>query len=380
MTEQTEQETLKADIGPRGETRVTSSNRGQVRRYLVARGLPSPFVRSLTLGDLGRLYNDESELRRALYAPADDTPEPEQTTTSTETPPANGTDPAGKLAAALAELVASGSAPVDAETVREIVRAELDARPARKLEITGPDGAARKIEGAHPALEQVAAMVGAGLNVWLNGPAGSGKTTLAEQTAEALGLEFYAVGAVTSDFRLVGYTDAKGETVRTPFREAFEHGGLFLFDEIDASNPNALVALNQALANGRYPFPDGMVEKHPDFRAVGAANTIGQGATSEYVGRTRIDAATLDRFAFVRVDYSAEVEDSMAGRFPEWAQTVRKAREAAEQHGIRHIISPRAVDQGARLLAAGLDRDAVLASTVRKGLDADSWDKIAAAL
>ena len=104
---------------------------------------------------------------------------------------------------------------------------------------------------------------------------------MAKHCATALGVKFYSVGAVQNEYKLTGFVDAEGRTVRTAFRDAYEHGGLFLWDEVDASAANALVAFNQALANDSFPFPDGMVDRHPDFLAIAAANTYGTGATAE---------------------------------------------------------------------------------------------------
>ena len=129
------------------------------------------------------------------------------------------------------------------------------------------------------------------------GPAGSGKTTAAHEAAKALGIPFYFTGAIDSAYKLTGFIDAQGRTVRTAFREAFEHGGVFLFDEMDSSMPAALLAFNAALANGHADFPDGIIKRHPDFRAIAACNTFGGGANRQYVGRMQLDAASLDRFA-----------------------------------------------------------------------------------
>jgi len=76
--------------------------------------------------------------------------------------------------------------------------------------------------------------------VWLPGPAGSGKTTAARNVAKALELPFLFTGAVDQPYSLLGFRDAGGNYARTSFREAFENGGVFLWDEVDASNPNAL--------------------------------------------------------------------------------------------------------------------------------------------
>ena len=62
---------------------------------------------------------------------------------------------------------------------------------------------------------QTALMCG---NVALVGPAGSGKTTMAENIAQELGLDFYFTGALMHEYKLTGFIDAHGTVVRTPFR------------------------------------------------------------------------------------------------------------------------------------------------------------------
>jgi len=137
-----------------------------------------------------------------------------------------------------------------------------------------------------------------GNNVWLYGPPGTGKTTAGEQVAEDLGLKLHPVscGPQTGESKLTGYNDAHGRAVRTAIREAFEHGGLLLIDEIDAASPAVLVTINSVLANRYVGFPDGTVERHPDFKVIAGANTVGQGGNRKLVGRNQLDEASLDRF------------------------------------------------------------------------------------
>ena len=110
---------------------------------------------------------------------------------------------------------------------------------------------------------------------------------------------------------ITGYMDATGDYVRTAFRNAFEHGGVFLFDEVDNGNANALGVVNSALANGSMAFPDGMVKRHPDFLCVASANTYGRGADRQYVGRQALDAAFMDRFEVIHVDYDEALEEAL---------------------------------------------------------------------
>lgn len=244
--------------------------------------------------------------------------------------------------------------------------------------------------------------VNASVNVMLVGPAGSGKTTAAEQVAEALELPFYFTGAIDSAYKLTGFIDAQGRTIRTAFREAYEKGGVFLFDELDASMPSAVLAFNAALANGQMDFPDGTVKRHDDFRAIAACNTFGRGASREYVGRLQLDAASLDRFVTIAWDYDTALEAALIG-LPRpntapamatvtpitdetqaanvtrsWHDTVVRTRANAEAHKVRHVISPRATMNGVKLLLAGWPLDEVKESALFKGLDSDTRAKIAA--
>jgi hypothetical protein len=254
-----------------------------------------------------------------------------------------------------------------ATLVPPIVADEL-AKLNRTLEIKVGKAPAVKFDCAHHCLPDILTAVTAGVAPFLVGPAGSGKTTLAEQIATALKLPFYMAARVTSEYKLIGFTDAQGRAVRTQFRDAFEKGGVFLFDEVDASDPDALTAFNAALANGIGDFPDGMVRRHKDFHAIAAGNTFGRGADRQYVGRNQLDAATLDRFTTFEVDYDEQLELTLAGN-NEWTRWVQKVRAAVHAEKVRHVVSPRASISGAKLLAAGMDMDKVKEATVWKGLD-----------
>lgn len=233
---------------------------------------------------------------------------------------------------------------------------------ARPIEVVMPDGTKRAIERQHKEFENLLNLAQLRLNVFLVGPAGGGKTSAAEKAAEALGLAFYLqpMGPGVTESRLLGWMDANGQVVRTLFREAYEHGGVFMADEMDNANASALTTLNGALANGVVGFPDGMISRHKDFIFIGGANTYGRGADRMYVGRQQLDGATLDRMATLDWDYDEEFELYLAGNDQkEWVLYVQKIRKIAFQNKLRVIVSPRASIDGAKMLRAGLKRELV---------------------
>ena len=224
----------------------------------------------------------------------------------------------------------------------------------------------------HKDFERVLRTIDAKVNIALVGPAGSGKTTIVYNAATTLGLSFasQSVSAQSTVFDFFGYKSATGEYVPTLFREKYEKGGVFLLDEFDAGNPNVLAALNQATANSYCPFPDKMIEKHKDFIIVMAGNTFGGGGTIDYVGRNKIDAATLDRFAFIYIDYDEVLERALSTN-EDWCTRVQAYRKIAMIKKVRTIISPRATFNGQALLESGLSIGDVEEMTIFKGLNMD---------
>ena len=241
-------------------------------------------------------------------------------------------------------------------------------------------GEVTRTEGRpHFKLQTLISVMGTRTHVFMVGGAGSGKTTAAHQAADALGLPYYepSMGPATSQWDLFGYKSPDGAYIEGILRQPFEHGGVLMLDEIDNSNPSVLTALNSALANGKATFPDGSVERHPDFICIAAGNTYGRGADRLYVGRLQLDAATLDRFANIAWDYDEEAEIDWAGADQsEWTQFVQRTRHAVEGNNMRVVVSPRASINGAKLLRAGMGRDEVAEMVLYKGMSRDDKDRL----
>jgi hypothetical protein len=241
-----------------------------------------------------------------------------------------------------------------------------------------PGKTAEPLPGLHhklfpDLLQVIAARTAAGkpLNIWIAGPAASGKTSAAMKVAEALERKFYGNGAVTFAEQLFGFIDAHGVYHTTAFRNAYEHGGVYVFDDTDGSDANATTAFNMGLENGVCPFPDRMVERHPDCVIIATANTWGAGATADYVGRNKLDGAFLDRFGVkLPWDYDVALESAVSGN-PEWAQRVIAARARARAAGLKVLITPRASIAGAALIAQGMSADKAASYTYLANLTAE---------
>lgn len=214
----------------------------------------------------------------------------------------------------------------------------------------------KKLKGVMPeCFEQMLKLASQRINILLVGPSGCGKTYVAKRLAEALSARRF--GAVScsagmSESQLAGWllpTGSAGKFEYAPslFVDIYENGGVFLFDELDAADPNAVTFINAALsgdpAGDELFIPQRLdaqvVKRHKDCVVMAAANTYGNGADALYVGRNQLDAATLERFRVgtVRMDYDDAVETSVGDAdVLKWARTVRsKIRE----HGMLKIMS-----------------------------------------
>lgn len=221
----------------------------------------------------------------------------------------------------------------------------------------------------HALLERVLKLYTAQVskrNVMLVGPAGSGKTTLAEQLAEVLNTTFAAIscspgmsetkvlGRVTP--RITGDEASVYET--TPIVEAYVNGGVILFDELDNADASILTAFNSMLANGYVMLPNGQrATRHEATLIIGTANTYGHGADRIYVGRNALDGATLDRFTgtTLDMDYDKGVETSLCPE-DEIRQFVWDIRDKVRGAKLRRIVSTRFLMSVRTLYLSGIER------------------------
>lgn len=275
------------------------------------------------------------------------------------------------LASALAVHMPSGGISEDA--VRHIVSQAVlgggGGGGGRTVVSCDYHGCTNEVVGAHHQLADVLGLVREGHhNLLLVGPAGSGKTTLAQHVADSLGLSFtsQSMSAGVSESVVVGrmVIGSGGAMAHqpSPFCATYAGGGVHLWDELDAADANLCVSMNAALANGFLVMSDGTrIERHADCFILAAMNTFGTGASAEYVGRNQLDAATLDRFALAitEVGYSGAMESAISGDFPEVLDWVINLRECITTNRLRRIASTRLVAAAVRARRAGTSMAAV---------------------
>ena len=258
------------------------------------------------------------------------------------------------------------------------------------------DKAVIEIDGvSHEALAKVLQAFNAGFkNVFIAGPAGSGKTTLARQVAEALSKvldrdmpfawQQCSVGVTESVFfgRLLPQGDAGQFTyVTTDFVEVYEGGGVFLLDEMDAMDSNVMVAMNSPLENGRMRLPNRtgntLAVRHEHCYVIAAANTWGHGADRMYVGRNQLDAATLRRFAGAKfsIDYDRSLEASLCDD-QELLKEIWRVRDKVREFNIRRVWGTGELIAAAKWRAMGMTVKAAIRTVLGDDWSVDDLSKV----
>jgi MoxR-like ATPase len=252
----------------------------------------------------------------------------------------------------------------------------------RRIEVS-MNGKVNEIDGTpHGAFDESLRAMTRGLDLFMVGPAGSGKGFLAQHLADALGARFgfLSCSEGMSEGMLLGRGVPLADRflyLQSSFVDFYENGGVFLLDEIDAANPNVLLIINECLSSPHLSIPNRVEEpyavRHKDFYCIVAANTWGTGPDMEYVGRNRLDAAFLNRFigSQIELGYDAKIEGTIAKAYmgPKKAEDVLKRfwgiRKKLDDLNIRRIWSTRGLEKMCIALSAGDDMHEVLDAHTR---------------
>ena len=166
----------------------------------------------------------------------------------------------------------------------------------------------------HGKQSEVEMLINNKIPVLLEGPSGSGKTTILMTAADNAGIPYSFISGTrqTTVSHIIGFMNVNGVYSPSPFRTAYTEGHYFNIDEIDAMDSNVLLVFN-SLENDIMAFPDGYTDPpHENFRLMATANP--QDQHGHYVGRNKLDAATLDRFDQVSVDRDQKLEESLVDK------------------------------------------------------------------
>jgi cobaltochelatase CobS len=159
-------------------------------------------------------------------------------------------------------------------------------------------------------------MVDHGINCWLYGGTGAGKSSLVEQVCATgeLPLIYQSFHEDLKPDQLKGsMTLVDGNTVWQdgPVTKAYREGFVLLLDEFDAFPPEVQFCLFAVL--DRKPLileenDNEVVQPHPNFRVVATGNTQGRGDESGmYAGTNILNRALLNRIGpWYKVDYPTQ--------------------------------------------------------------------------
>ena len=285
---------------------------------------------------------------------------------------------------------------VDQATVERLVAQRVDARldELRKaaeaaakpqvIEVKRGKKTVAKVEGGHYLLPRLIKLVAAGFNVYLWGPAGTGKTTAARMAFKALGRESALDTLDPSTFRsmIQGYQTPKGAPVHTTFTRCWTEGHGYIADELDNGPGNVQTLFNSALANGHAPLAWGNVERPETFGFIGTGNTPGR-PTRSFPDRRPMSQAFADRLYFFYFPLDEAIECRAAGlpvpvRPPRrrttctpqaWVTFVQRLRAWAEDNAPTMQVTPRASLDGMRALELGENPAEVADGLIFRGCD-----------
>ena len=186
------------------------------------------------------------------------------------------------------------------------------------------------VVGRRRELESVVAALAAGRHLLLEGPPGTGKSTVLRSVAKCTssGFEFVEGNAELTPARLVGTFDpsvvlAEGYVAEAfvdgPLLCALREGALLYIEDINRIPEETLNLLITVMSEAELHVPRlGRVQAHPGFRLVAAMNPF------DSVGTARIASAVYDRCCRLAMGYqdAADEEQIVRAAAPEASDAI----------------------------------------------------------
>ncbi|MEX0766868.1 MAG: MoxR family ATPase [Microthrixaceae bacterium] len=216
------------------------------------------------------------------------------------------------------------------------------------------DQVSASVVGRRRELETVVAALAAGRHLLVEGPPGTGKSTVLRSIAERTGsgFEFVEGNAELTPARLVGAFDPSVVLVEGYVEHAFvdgpllcalREGALLYIEEINRIPEETLNLLITVMSEAELHVPRlGKIEAHPEFRLVAAMNPF------DSVGTARIASAVYDRCCRLAMGYQDAIEE---------AEIVRSSAPVAT-----HAIGTRTLESAIQMV-----RDSRAHAAIRSG-------------
>jgi len=221
------------------------------------------------------------------------------------------------------------------------------------------------VVGRERELELVLASLDAGRHVLLEGPPGTGKSTLLRAVASQVGVgfEFVEGNAELTPARLVGHFDP-AQVLTTGYDpdvfvdgalvRALRDGALLYVEEVNRVPEETLNVLITVMSEGELHVPRlGSVAAAPGFRLVAAMNPF------DAIGTARISSAVYDRVCRVSIGYQDAADETAivarhgAPQPDEWlAKVVEVVRRTRSHADLRHGSSVRGAIDTAKVAAS----------------------------